>query len=277
MQLELMRMSVLPRAQADSFERQKPGGGSFTREEWLRAVFSSSISFAHRGVIFHYVPDAVQETDFITGKFGRSVISVENEPPEKGLAKTERDAWRAASVIIDPRHHEDGQKAAVEHVGQVGRPIPILESLVEAINRNIEPYFLDATPIVPSDNFWSFARSNLGEVTFLEFEFIAPNMFGGAEDYDLEMRDMKENEKIQKAKLTLESKDGLNLDTQRVKKAVDYTSRGTGSIKARTKRKKTYNSRSKAQRVTVESNRGDDLSRRDLLSEIINNKPFGKN
>ena len=63
------------------------------------------------------------------------------------------------------------------------------------------------------------------------------HVWGGG-DYDDEMRKMNEQEKAQKARLSLESKDGLNLNTTKVRRAADYTIKGAGSIKARTRKKR---------------------------------------
>lgn len=269
MQFELLRLSVLPRVQMDSFERRKPDGSQYNREEWLRAVFSESIMFLHRGANFHYVPIIeLTDTVLIGGRIGRQVTAVENEPPGDGLAKIRREAWRAASVLIDPTHHLDGQKVAVESLSAVGKPISVFESLALHINGRAEPYLIEANAITPSASFWAFAEENKGEVTLVEFEFVAPNMFGGEEDYDAEMRDMKEKEKAQKARLAIESRDGLDLNTKRIQAAVEYTTRGTGSIKARTKRKRTYNSKAKAQKIAVPDIDANELPQRSVLQRL---------
>ncbi len=93
---------------------------------------------------------------------------------------------------------------------------------------------------MPSERFWDFVKANEGQITSVEFEFVAPNMFGEADDYDSEMRDMQRHEKAQKVKLKIESKDGLNLNTPRVTRAVDYANKGAGSIHAKAKQKKDF-------------------------------------
>jgi hypothetical protein len=46
MRFDLLRLSVLPRPQVDGFERTKPDKTPFTREAWLREVFSARIEFS---------------------------------------------------------------------------------------------------------------------------------------------------------------------------------------------------------------------------------------
>lgn len=250
MQFELVRLSMLPRT--DLFARAADDGTPFTREGWLRDIFSKEMDFQHRGELFHFSPDGSEPSGpLIVGRIGRKVTSAENEPPTGHLAPTKRDIWKAATVLLDPTHHADGQKAAVQHDVTIGRPVALLESLAAHINALHEPFIVETNAIVPSDTFWNFVKLNEGEITSVEFEFVAPNMFGEADDYDDEMRSMQANEKIQKAKLKLESKDGLSLNTTRVQRAADYANKGAGSIQARTKKGKKYSSKEKAQKITI--------------------------
>jgi hypothetical protein len=271
MQFELMRLSMVERPQLDAFVRVSEDGSSFTRERWLRDVFSRPIQFEHRKDIFHYVPeeDNPSGEGAIFGRIGRKIKISENEPPEKKFVETERDAWRAALIIIDPSHHKDGQKVAVERAVNIGHPIPIFESLAVKISTQDEPFVLEVNAIVPQERFWEFVASNKGQITSVQFEFIVPNMFGEADDYDREMREMREQEKAQKAKLSIESKDGLDLNTDKVKRAADYTTKGAGSIKARTKTGKTYSSKDKAQRESIPSSELDEQPEESLLSHIF--------
>lgn len=275
MQFELLRLSMLIRVQMDGFERQKPDKTPYTREEWLREIFAQRIAFTHRRELFHYVPEmdipGGEAGELIVGRIGRQIKVVENEPPDAGLHETERATWRAAMVLIDPRHHADGQKVAVEHIPQIGRPVSLFASLVTHINAGSEPFMLEANAITNPQSFWNFVEAHQGDITSVTFEFIAPNMFGQTDDYDREMRDMKDKEKAQKAKLTIESEDGLNLKTERVKGAVNYAVRGGGMIKARTRRRQIYNSKDKAKKVTVPKSECDELSKNGLITWLIKN------
>ncbi len=274
MQFELMRLAMVERRQTSAFVRRSLDGKPFTRENWLRVIFEQNILFVHSGNVFHYVPESPMSDDneILIGKIGRQVTVLENESPDTGFAEVERDAWTAASVLIDPMHHSDGQKLAVEVDSSVGAPMPILESLVDHINGGDEPYVLEINAIVPTDTFWNFVRENRGQITSVTFEFVAPNMFGEADDYDKEMREMAEHEKAQKAKLTLSSKDGLDLETKKIERAADYTSKGAGSIRASTKRRrKKYDSRSKAKRVSASDDDIQLAKKEGILSRVFRN------
>lgn len=280
MQFELLRMSLLMREQQDAFERKGPGGRTFSREEWLRVIFSEPIRFQHRKNEFHYVPETAEaaDTGLLIGRIGRQLQVTENEPPEEGLHEMRRPAWRAALVIIDPTPHLDGQKVAFEHLSSLGSPLAVFTSLVDLINQRVppEPFVIEPRPIVDERTFWDFVRAHPREITSVTFEFVAPNMFGTDDDYDREMREMQAHEKIQRAKLKLENPDGLELDTKRVDGAVKYIVRGGGSIRARTKRKQVYNSDRKIQKIVVEEAGAAPSEQKPSLLRQIFGKVFGK-
>jgi hypothetical protein len=124
MQFELFHFSMIERGQGELFD-QSPAP---VREKWLRDVFSQKITFMHRGEQFHYVPETGMGVDphpLIVGRIGRQVSMRENEPPEAGLHETHRIAWLASFLIIDPRSHAEGQKAAMQYREDIGKPLPL--------------------------------------------------------------------------------------------------------------------------------------------------------
>ncbi|WP_323796241.1 hypothetical protein [Nisaea sp.] len=256
MQFDILRLSLLHTTQIDLEERRLSDGSEFDRETWLQDVFSQQIQFIHRKEIFHFVPIVDQDDSFpglIAGRIGRLVKVQENEPPERGLTETEREAWHASLVLIDPTHHGDGQKVAFQKDSSIGTPLRLLESLANKINNSgiSEPFFIEVAPVADLQTFWDFTKKNEGKVTAVTFEFLAPNMFGIHDDYDQEMANLRDNEKIRRAKLQIESEEGLELDTDRVRFAANYTTRGGGSLKARTSDGKTYDSNKKIERVKL--------------------------
>jgi hypothetical protein len=255
-QFELFRLSLLERGQRDLFA-VFDGNSNPPRELWLRRIFSEKIAFQHRGDTFHYVPEPdvpdSPESVLILGRIGRQLSVRENEPPESGLHETVREAWRAARVFIDPTTHDDGQKVAIEDDSHIGKPKALLESLVEHINARVpaERYYMEVAGIVDPATFWDFVNANLGDVTVVEFDFVAPNMFGGEEFLDKELREMRNVENVRRTKVKLENSDGLKLNTDRIATGVTYATRGGGAVKAQTRQRKRYNSASKIKRVSV--------------------------
>lgn len=255
MEFDLMRLSLIERREPGLF--MDPKHRTATREQWLRETLGKQIVFTHRKDTFHFVPELtpLQEGEshpLLMGRIGRAVNVEEHQPPEAGLREMLRDAWRASLVFVDPRHHADGQKVAMENDRSVGTPHAVFQSLVDQINAfSSGPYDIEVSPITDPGTFWDFVENNKGEVTSVTFEFLAPNMFGIKDDWDKEMKSLKDKENVQKTKLTIENKRGLNLKTKRIKTAVNHASRGTGTIKAKTAKGKKFNSNSRVKKARI--------------------------
>jgi hypothetical protein len=251
--VEFMRMSLFARPQGDAFEQRLSSGGRYTREQWLKYIFCAQHEFMHRGSNFTYVPDVELSGDsIVTGRIGRELIVRDNEPPERGMHERMHPEWQASVLVVDPKHHEDGQKAVMQGREEIGKPIAVFQSLISKLNGDpTSPYTIEAFGIVDPETFWDFVRKNSGEVVSVSFEAAAPNMFGGKDEFERELRELRDKEKSQKTKVELLNDGGLNPDTARMHQIADYTLKGGGTIKARTKSKKRYNSKSKIQRAQI--------------------------
>lgn len=225
-----------------------------SREEWLREAFSVPMAFSHRQEQFIYIPEKnpVLDKNYIYGWIGRSTIVRERTSPEDGFLPTEHESWRAAFIAMDPSHHDDGQKIAMEFTSDVGRPGAILKSLFERVNQPESiPYVADVHAIVEQGSFWSFVRDSDDRIKSISFELAAPNMFGGKDDMQQELRALRDNENVSKVKTTLISDTSLNPHTQRMTEVVNYAEQGGGALKARNEAGKTYNSDDHASKVDL--------------------------
>lgn len=246
---ELFRLSLIPKPQIDAFEKEQ------TREDYIRSVFGERHQFEHYGSLFHYIPvedrDDKQE---VLGRIGRQITVAENLPPEENLLDSMREGWKASVIAIDPTEHGDGQKLAFEYDSKVGKPESIIQDFVKYINeKNTEAiYHIEIKPIFDAETFWSWAKKNEGNVTSLTFDFVAPNMFGSTDEISKEMKDFKEAEKAQRISIKLQSDDGLDTSTDKIKNAVEYTTRGGGSISAKAKRGNPYNSAAKVKSSKID-------------------------
>jgi hypothetical protein len=248
-QFEFFRLSLIEKPQRSLFE----GRLSSNREEFLRAALMKDFGFPGlKGMKYVYTHVPMGDVDnFILARVGRTRSMRENESPELDFVPVERPSWQAAHLILDPRHHADGQKLAIEKRYEVGSTKSIAEALANYLNAidPHSPFLVEVRDIVDPSTFWDFAEAHRGEVVFVNFELLAPNMFGIRGMIDKEMKEFQKNEGAQKVNLALESQDGLNLHTERVKETVNYTAEGGGTIRARAKNKKTYNSRNKRKKL----------------------------
>lgn len=250
---ELFHLSLLQRAQMDIDGEEFK---DFTRAEWLNKVFTEKMPFDSYGSEFYYLPSLPSEgDDVVVGRLGRHVERDENLPPEDGFEEITREIWLASVIVLDPAEHEDGQKLAVQVVGDIGKPSTLVKNLVGSINNRYpySPYSIEVGHIVDTQTFWNFVSENKGDVTSVSFDFIPPNMLGADEDYYQEMNEYKQNEKARKVKLSIENPDGINPETDRIKRATNYALEGRGAIKAKAKGNKRYNSDNEVQRTYVEN------------------------
>lgn len=253
MNLELMRISMWPHEDLSAAEARDASGKIVTREQWMRDIFSKQIEFRYRGKSYYFVPIlGGLPSPFIAGRIGLAGLVHENKPPEDGLVDTLRERWTAILVLLDPRAHTDGQKAAVEYGTGVANPFKIFRQLLAHINQMNPPplYDSEAEIINASRDFMSYVSRNEGQITSVTFEILAPNMFGVEDDMEREADELKRNERARRASLKLENPSGLRLETERVRQAARYTARGGGSIKAFAPKER-FNSERAAARVQV--------------------------
>lgn len=249
---ELFRLSLLPRAHGDLF---LPGPDKISREQWLRKVFCEEQPFVHYGSNFHYVPsDGNSDNATIVGRVGRLIFRDENKPPSEGLEDITHEAWLAAVLVLDPTHHDDGQKLAIQNVTEVGTPKMLVKSLVAAINERYSrwPYAIEAGQIIDEQSFWGFVETNKGNVTSVTLEFIVPNMFGGEDEIAKDLKEFRDSEAAQRVRLTLANEEGIKPDTKKMKDAVAYATKSGGRIRARARGKKSYRSEDSAKRTYLD-------------------------
>lgn len=239
MKLALIRLSLFQKEQRDAFEI---GGiaGSGSREDVLREAFGHPFDFSHRKKQFWYEPfdHKLLPEHCIAGFVGRPKKLRDNRPPSEGLLPTEHEIWKAAMLVIDPRHHDDGQKVAFQETADVGVPLAVLRSMTSKLNSfgaasGPLPYVIEPGAISEERDFWSFVAQHEGEIVSAVFDFYVPNMFGIHDDYDQELRDLRDQENAEKVTVALTSSDGLKLDTPRVRHAAKQVARGTGRVQAK--------------------------------------------
>jgi hypothetical protein len=245
MRFELARLFLLERRQHDAFERRGKNGEQLTREQWLRSVFGERIDFIHREAARRYDPDD-KRTDpqrHIVARIGKET-SLRDNDPEDHLRDRVRQIWRACLLIIDPSHHSDGQKVAIEAGTAIGSGFGNLQSLVNSINKRVppEPYAIELHAISNQTNFWDYIHKNEGKVTSITLEVAMPNMFGGESSFEEDARRLRDREKARSLRETIENPDGLEPDTERMREAVSYATRGGGRVKAKAKDAPPYDS-----------------------------------
>lgn len=225
---EQFHFSLIEREQPDMFEPP------VSREEWLRRAFGARFQFRHMGNQFHWVPQELA-AEFIVGVIERKTTQHQRKPPEEGAAEFEGEIWQGSLVIIDPKHHPDGQKVAVEDKVSVGQPKALLSSLVGHVNADASnQYALFFKPLFRGDSFRKFAERHGGSLQYVAFKFTVPNMiFGVGTKVVTGLKRIGKDTGAQEVDLRLESDDGVDANSNSVKEAVDYAEDGNARVTAK--------------------------------------------
>lgn len=261
--MHVFRLSLVKRTQQDIFERD-PG-----RTEFLKINFSKTHEYPHRSNTFTYVFEKI-EKDFIIGKIGRIVGLEANTPPEDGFQPTKHQVHKASFIVIDLSEGRSSQTVYVEADSKIGNPLSIINSLTRKINSENRVYLIDVNPIFSSDTFWKFVHDNTGDVTSLKFEFTVPNGFWSA-DATLreELEKLKNTTNSEKVSSELKSKSGLNADSKPVRDSIEYIESGSGSVKAKTRSGKVFDSSKNRKKVKIGKNELDSSKIMDAIKKMV--------
>jgi hypothetical protein len=243
------RLSLKPVAEPDAFEVRTRSGAPFSREEWLRTFFSETRTFTHWASEFAFIPAAQDQTfglpsHLIVGWIARPLLVQERTPPSVGFMPTRHQSWRGALIVIDPTDHADGQKIAMEKRADIGEPHAILRSLARQmrIGDAPQPFIVEIFAIIQPSSFWRFAEEHDFKIKILTFDVAVPNMFGGADEFSQELRELHQRNNVSRVRTTLVSDGAIDPRSNRLDEVVDYTEQGAGQIKAQAVDGARYNS-----------------------------------
>jgi hypothetical protein len=179
----------------------------------------------------------------------------ERTPPDSGFEPTERPSWRGSFIVVDPTPHADGQKIAMEKRSDIGDPAPILRSLarVMAVSDGTQPFSVQIHPIVQENSFWMFAEAHDFKISMIQFDVAVPNMFGGATEFENELRTLHTRNNVSRVRTTLVSDGRLNTNEPHLAEVVNYTEKGMGDLRAKSESGASYNSRTYARRDSLDA------------------------
>lgn len=230
-----------------------------TRAEYLENVFSVRMEFEHWGKRLIYIPiftDHLTDGAVCSGRIGAQKSESINASPEELFEPEVITNWRASNFLIDTRNYNDGQKIAMQHRADVGKPLSILNSLVKHINEtNIDSgWELTVNAITEKTTFWEAVKDFEGQITRAEFYYATPNVLGLRSKINKRLKGYKDDENANQVKVILENKKGaLKLDSQEVKDAVEYTSEGGGSTKLKVGAQTVYDSEDDEKATTMDT------------------------
>ncbi|WP_152998858.1 hypothetical protein [Sphingopyxis sp. H115] len=224
----LFHFSLIPIAQTSIMMRTQD-----TREEWLRHALKIPFEFGHfAGMTLHWVPQGDAD-ECIVGLIQRTRVHELHQSPDEGGGEITKEEWQGAYVVVDPTHHDEGQRVAVEN-DVVGKPSSLIKSLVKHINMLQEaPYQIEIEPLFDASRFWAFANRHDNVMKKIDFDFVVPNMWSTESDLDADLRDTGRTTGAERVRVGFRSEHGVSTDNQKVREGVDYAERGAGTLSAR--------------------------------------------
>lgn len=204
-----------------------------SREHWIRHALSIPFSFPHRArTQLHWVPLASID-ESVLGLLQKTRKHERHRPPHEGGEEIVEDEWQGAYVLVDPTHHDEGQRVAVEN-DVVGEPQALLKSLVSAMNSMAgTPYHVEIEPLFDAREFWVFAEQHGNAMRYINFDFVVPNMWTPHNDLELDLRDTGAETGAQRVKVGFASEDGVRANAPRIRRGVDYAEKGAGTLSAK--------------------------------------------
>lgn len=224
----LFHFSLIPIAQTTLSMRVND-----SREEWLRFALKESFEFSHHGgATMHWVPLGEAE-ECIVGLVQRTRLHDAHRPPSEGGEEISTEEWQGAYVMIDPTHHNEGQRVAVEN-DEVGLPRALIKSLVKALNAmDGAPYQVEIEQLFDASRFWAFSSKHANVLRSINFDFIVPNMWDTEGDLDADLRATGRTTGAERVSVNFRSEHGVSTDNDRVREGVDYAEKGAGTLSAR--------------------------------------------
>jgi hypothetical protein len=234
-------------------ERQRLLFGQFngTREQWLRFALKDSFSFVGwGGRDLVWVPKRVKD-GLIFGLIQGKAPHSHHKAPNAGGGETVSDMWQGAYLFLDPTHHDDGQKLALEN-DALGKPKALAKALFDHLNdREDAPYTTIPELIFDENDFWAFSEAHDDILKFIRFRFVVPNMWGPQHDLDKDLKETGAETGAEKVEVSFSGKSGVTTKNAKVRTAVEYSQRGAGDIRARSMTGKNFSSEDKASTKSV--------------------------
>lgn len=256
MDYAMLRLSLTRRESLPLFDRLTPEPPS--RSAFLIEAFNEPINFLHMNRPFGYVQfDRIGSV--IVAAIGRQRTDEVSAPPESGFQIQEARFWRSANLFIDtdgrPPH---GQRVAFQINRQVGQPLPIMRSLIDAKHQAFPDrrWNIAVEPISRQNDFWSVVEQYRGQITEIEIAFIPPNILGTRNETTKALKKLHQENNAQQVEVKLKNFDGqLNPDSRDIRESVDYISKGGGALRIRTGKKPVYDTEQHAVTKSVEDDK----------------------
>lgn len=244
----MMQLFLASRDEGTLLERLPP---SQSREQYLRGIFSREIRFEYYRHPYVFKPFVFPEVEQLAAVIAKESTVTVAGPPEEAFTAHQISDWETANILLNPS--PEIQQAAVQNA--FGNPTAIFRKLIEHINDTnpSAPWVIAVNPVTIREQFWSAAERNRGHIAEIDLSFAVPNIWGGQSETEKALREFKEQNNAQEVEVKIKNRDGrLQPDSQRMRDAVDYVTRGGGTAQLRDESQATvYSSDTEENAVTT--------------------------
>jgi len=239
-----------------------------SREKWIRQCLSNNFVFYHRNSPFTWVAKN-DLGNHIFGVIQRERLHESHLPPAQGGGEIINHEWIGAYVIIDPTHHDLGQRVAFEN-DTIGDPDGILQSLIKYLNSKPEtPYIMNSAPIFNPKEFWMYATKNDHRLRTINFRFIAPNMWGTRNALEEDLAETKNQTNANEIDVKLSAEDGVDADSKIIQDGVEYIQRGAGRITAKSMTGEKFDSDGEITQTTIPKDESSSEETRGIFIRLL--------
>lgn len=145
-------------------------------------------------------------------------------------------------VIIN--NDNNVQKIAISENSEAFSNTDVIKNIIAKVFRKeLEPYQLNIAiePLFDSKNFWEYVEKYKDELTYINFQFIKPNLAAISKSLPADFKKFAENVNSHESHLTIKAPEkgvleNINKNNSVVNGLVEYSSEGAGNIKLKVKK-----------------------------------------
>ncbi|WP_149304494.1 hypothetical protein [Pareuzebyella sediminis] len=146
-------------------------------------------------------------------------------------------------VYVIFNNKSDVQKIAIsDNTDAFSNPDVVKNILKKVFRKDLEKYGLniELEALYDKVEFWSYVGKHQNEITYINFEFIKPNLANISSSLPKVFKNFADNTNSHESHITIKAPkkgtlENISKDNEDVKGLVDYTSEGAGSIKLKVK------------------------------------------
>ena len=151
----------------------------------------------------------------------------------------EVNSYPPTRIFID--NNPERQLIAVERNGVFSKTESVIKMIFRCINNIINNEYLTSeySPLYNEGTFWNFVHEHSGDISYIKFIFITPNMSNISDVLSTQIKQTAKNIKAAHTEMQFSASQNASLSVddsdENFNGLVEYTARGCGSVKVKAK------------------------------------------